>query len=71
MPLVRKLAPNLWEVRSNITNGIARIIFTINDNQMILLHGFIKKTQKTSQADLDTAKARLAQYKGQSNHDNQ
>lgn len=71
MPLLRKLAPNLWEVRSKISNGIARVIVTIDDNRMILLHGFIKKTQKTPQTDLDTAKTRLTHYKGQSNHDNQ
>lgn len=71
MPLVRKLAPNLYEVRSKITNGIARVIFTIDDNQMILLHGFVKKSQKTPQTDLDTAKARLTHYKGQSDNDNQ
>lgn len=71
MPLLRKLAPNLWEVRSRISNGIARVIVTIDDNCMILLHGFIKKTQKTPQTDLDTAKARLTQYKGQSDHDNE
>lgn len=71
MPLLRKLAPNLWEVRSKISNGIARVIVTIDDNRMILLHGFIKKTQKTPQTDLDTAKTRLTHYKGQSDHDNQ
>lgn len=71
MPLLRKLAPNLWEVRSKISNGIARVIVTIDNNRMILLHGFIKKTQKTPQTDLDTAKARLTHYKGQSDHDNQ
>lgn len=63
MPLLRKLAPDLWEVRSKITNGIARVIVTIDGNRMVLLHGFIKKSQKTPQTDLDTAKARLAQYK--------
>lgn len=71
MPLLRKLAPNLWEVRSKISNGIARVIVTIDNNRMILLHGFIKKTQKTPQTDLDTAKTRLTHYKGQSDHDNQ
>ena len=70
MPLLRKLAPNLWEVRSKISNGIARVIVTIDDNRMILLHGFIKKSQKTPQTDLDTAKARLAQYKERTNDSN-
>ena len=59
MPLVRKLAKDLWEVRSDLNNGIARVIFTVNDDTMILLHGFIKKSQKTPTPDLDLAKDRL------------
>ena len=35
---------------------------------MILLHGFIKKTQKTPKQDLDLAKARLKQYQGSRRH---
>lgn len=49
----------LWEVRSNLAgNRIARIIFCINRGKMILLHGFIKKTGKTSDHDLDLAMKR-------------
>jgi phage-related protein len=59
MPLVRKLEKNLWEVRTPITDGIARIIFTVIGNQMVLLHGFIKKSQKTPKNELETARKRL------------
>jgi phage-related protein len=59
MPLVRKLEKNLWEVRTPITNGIARVIFTVIGNQMVLLHGFIKKSQKTPKNELETARKRL------------
>lgn len=59
MPLVRKLEKNLWEVRTPITSGIARIIFTVIGNQMVLLHGFIKKSQKTPKNELETARKRL------------
>lgn len=59
MPLVRKMEPGLWEVRSDIADGIARVLFTTVDMQMVLLHGFIKKSQKTSATDLKTARARL------------
>ena len=56
MPLVRSLGDGLWEVRSNLTSGkIARVIFTEEQGSMVLLHGFIKKTQKTPQQDLDLA----------------
>jgi phage-related protein len=44
MPLVRKMEPGLWEVRSTIGAGIARGLFTTDGPRMVLLHGFIKKT---------------------------
>ncbi|HHC23985.1 MAG TPA: type II toxin-antitoxin system RelE/ParE family toxin, partial [Desulfobacterales bacterium] len=37
----------------------ARILFTIHKNQMLLLHGFIKKSQKTSGKDMDIARKRM------------
>lgn len=58
MPLVKHMGFGLWEIRSTIPNGIARIIFVIKDGNMILLHGFIKKTEKTSLQDIDLAKSR-------------
>ena len=59
MPLVRKLDKGLWKVRSRLPDRIARVIFTTGEGRMILLHGFIKKSQKTPQEDLELAKARL------------
>ena len=56
MPLVRSLGDGLWEVRSDLTSGkIGRVIFTVEHECMVLLHGFIKKTQKTTKRDLDLA----------------
>jgi phage-related protein len=56
MPLVRSLGRDLWEVRSSLPGGrIARVLFCIQRGGMILLHGFIKKTQKTPQLDIDLA----------------
>jgi phage-related protein len=63
MPLIRKLEPNLWEVRSHIPAGIARVLFTVHGRTMVLLHGFVKKSQKTPAADLRTAKRRLAELR--------
>ncbi len=62
MPLIRKMDKNLWEVRTSLPDGIARVLFTVDGNQMILLHGFIKKSNKTSQNELKTATARLCNY---------
>lgn len=59
MPLVRKLAPGLWEVRTQITDGIARILFTVVGTVMVLLHGFVKKSQKIPASDLALARQRL------------
>jgi phage-related protein len=59
MPLVRSLGRGLWEVRSGLPRGrIARVIFCVEQDRMALLHGFIKKTQKTPQHDIELAQKR-------------
>lgn len=59
MPLCRALGNGIWEVRSQLTQGrIARVLFCVHDEQMVLLHGFIKKTQKTPDSDLRLATKR-------------
>ena len=56
MPLVRSLGRELWEVRSSLPRGrIARVLFCVEQGGMVLLHGFIKKTQKTPQHEIDLA----------------
>lgn len=60
LPLIRKLEPGLWEVRSHLTQGIARVLFTVEGSVMVLLHGFVKKSQKMPLSDLKTARQRLA-----------
>lgn len=62
-PLVDSLGHGLWEVRSSITDGIARVIFYVSGDQMILLHGFVKKTHKTPSQAIDLAKARMKAHK--------
>ena len=55
-PHCAPLGGGLWEVRSNLDRGrIARVIFCMGDSQMIFLHGFIKKTRKAPQQDIDLA----------------
>ncbi len=47
MPLVRKIEDQLWEIRTHLSGRwIARILFSIRDNKMLLLHGFIKKSRR-------------------------
>ena len=55
MPLVHSLGRELWEVRSSLPHGrIARVIFCVEKDCMVLLHGFMKK-QKTPQEEIDLA----------------
>lgn len=59
MPTCRPLGTGLFEVRSTLkSNRIARVLFATTKGEMILLHGFIKKTQKTPEADLKLARIR-------------
>ena len=60
MPLCRSLGNGLWEIRSSISSGrIARVIFAVVDNEMVLLHGFVKKTRKTPKPEVDLALRRM------------
>jgi phage-related protein len=60
MPLCRYLGNGLWEVRSDLPPGrIARVIFCVRSGRMVLLHGFIKKTQKMPLADREIATKRM------------
>ena len=60
MPVVRKLDTGLWEVRIDLGDTIARVLFTVVGSDMVLLHAFIKKSQKTPTTDMATAKQRKA-----------
>ena len=68
--LVKKLhgEGNIWEIRSRISNGKrnARILFTVESGMLVLLHGFVKKSQKTPQKDLRIARKRSKQWKARS-----
>jgi len=63
MPVVEKLDRDLWEVRTTLRDKIARVLFTVHAGKIVLLHGFIKKTQKTPIDDLDLARDRMADVK--------
>ena len=54
-PRVDHISGPIWEVRSNLGNRIARTLFAVTDGRMILLHGFIKKTQQTPASDIALA----------------
>lgn len=58
MPVCRSVGGGIYEVRSDLAqNRIARVLFYFDKNgQRVLLHGFIKKTQKTPDEDLELAR---------------
>jgi Phage derived protein Gp49-like (DUF891) len=65
LPLCRSLSgyKDLWEVRSKITRGrIARVIFYVSNGEMILLNGFVKKSQKTPKKEIDLAVKRQKEH---------
>lgn len=60
MPVCKSLGRGLYEVRSTLkTEKIARTLFCIEENKMILLHAFIKKSQKAPSKELELAYKRL------------
>jgi phage-related protein len=64
-PLVDHVQSGIWEVRSNPGNRIARVLFAIADREMVLLHGFIKKTRATPAEELQLAQRRWKTGQGQ------
>ncbi len=62
MPLVGSLGDGIWEVRSRLPTRIARTLFFVRDEEIILLHGFIKKTQQTPKEDKALALKRKHAY---------
>lgn len=60
MRLARGLGNGLWEVRSTLpSRRIARLIFCFHNRAIVVLHGFIKQTQRTRSDDLILAKQRM------------
>ncbi len=59
MPVCRPMGDGLYEVRTNLDDKrIARVLFCFSGGKMVLLHGFIKKSQKTPKPDLELARKR-------------
>jgi phage-related protein len=53
------MGKGLFEVRTSLPDGtIARVLFCFHSGELFALHGFIKKSQKTTTADLELARKR-------------
>ncbi|MGH7940649.1 MAG: type II toxin-antitoxin system RelE/ParE family toxin [Limisphaerales bacterium] len=61
-PLVDSLGDGIWEIRSRLPNRIARTLFAVADEEIVLLHGFIKKQRQTPPRERALAKRRKKEY---------
>lgn len=61
-PLIKHLGKGLYEIRTDLFYTIARVLFFTGGNEMILVHGFTKKTRQIPKAELDLALKRKRQY---------
>jgi phage-related protein len=58
------MGQGLWEVRSSLPSGrTARVLFCVEHDELIALHGLIKKTSKTPQAHPELANKRMKEVK--------
>ena len=62
-PLVGNLGEDLWEIRSRLGDRIARVMFCLEGRTMVLLHGFIKKSQRTPRHEFNLATKRRNQLR--------
>ena len=64
MPHTRAMGVGLFEIRAKSSEGIGRVFYcTVVGRRIVLLHAFIKKTEKTPALDLETARKRLREVR--------
>jgi phage-related protein len=64
MPHTRALGSGLFELRIKAAEGIARVFYcTVINNRIVILHQFVKKTEKTPAKELDIARQRMKEVK--------
>lgn len=69
MPRVDHLRNGIWEVRSRLGNRRARVLFAVTSEEIVILHGFIKKTRTTPGEALEVAERRWKIRQGQQQGD--
>ena len=63
MPLCRSMGDGIWEVRTSLpSNRIARVLFCVVQERIVILNGFIKKSQKTPDEELALARRRKKEF---------
>lgn len=67
MPHAKHIEGDLWELRIRFASDISRVFYFYPlAHKIVLLHGFIKKTNKTPKREIETAKKRMADYQERS-----
>jgi phage-related protein len=60
MPLCRSIEGGLWEMRRSLpSRRIVRVLFCVHEGRIGVVHGFIKKTQKTPRDEIELARKRM------------
>jgi phage-related protein len=63
MPLCRSMGDGLWEIRTSLPSSrVARVLFCVVQERIVVLNGFIKKTQKTPDEELALARKRKKEF---------
>lgn len=63
-PHTTPMGNGLFEIRAKGKEGIGRSLFcTMSEKEVVILHSFVKKTQKTPKKHIDLAKKRLKELK--------
>ena len=68
LPYVKHIKNKLWELRIKSGSEISRIFYFVSvGDDIVLLHGFLKKTQRTPNREMKTAKTYLEDYERRNN----
>ena len=70
LPYVRHIDGELWELRIKFGSDISRVFYFIPiKNRIVLLHGFVKKTDKTPPGEIAIARMHMLDYKERCSHE--
>jgi phage-related protein len=61
-PRVDHVRGAIWEIRSRLDGRVARVLFAVAAGEMVLLHGFVKKTRRTPMAEIELAQSRWREW---------
>jgi phage-related protein len=64
MPHTRAMGEGLFELRLKAAEGVARVFYcTLTGRRIVMLHQFVKKSEKTPRRELEIAKRRMKDVK--------